>query len=417
MEQRLLILDDDPMIGETIQRIAEFAGLSVRHTTSADEFFQLLERWEPSHIALDLIMPDMDGVEVMLELAARHCRARIIVTSGVGSRVLDAAGRSAAEHGLDIVGVLSKPFSSVALRKMLLEPTEQQAPAQQPAPIPTQASEMPAITRNMLCEALEKAALYPVYQPKVDCETGQLTGFEALARWQHPTHGFIPPDLFIPLAEREGLIEELTDQIFNRALHWFATDFFQSRHPGVRQAVQAGPISLALNLSARLLVDAGLTEKLGRRCDALRVDPRQIILELTETSAMDDPIASLDLLTRMRMRGFQLSIDDFGTGYSSMLQLVRLPFSEIKIDKSFVFTAMQSGESRAVIRSIVSLGQSLGLRCTAEGVEDGETLAYLRKVGCDLAQGYFIGRPMAPSAIPDWISRYTRIIDNAPAST
>jgi len=132
------------------------------------------------------------------------------------------------------------------------------------------------------------------------------------------------------------------------------------------------------------------------------VPPERLIFELTETSAMEDPVASLSLLTRLRMKGFQLSLDDFGTGYSSMLQLVRLPFSEIKVDRSFVMTAARSQESRTVIRSVVDLGRSLGLKSTAEGVEDAQTLGYLNEVGCDLAQGYFIARPMPAEQAAAW---------------
>jgi EAL domain-containing protein (putative c-di-GMP-specific phosphodiesterase class I) len=118
---------------------------------------------------------------------------------------------------------------------------------------------------------------------------------------------------------------------------------------------------------------------------------------------MDNPVMTLDLLTRLRMKGFQLSIDDFGTGYSSMLQLVRLPFSEIKVDKSFVTTATRSTESRVVVESIIALGSSLGLRVVAEGVEDAETMQYLREAQCDLAQGYFIARPMPGEAVWEWL--------------
>jgi len=150
------------------------------------------------------------------------------------------------------------------------------------------------------------------------------------------------------------------------------------------------------------LRDQALVERIVDRCAARHIAPERLIFELTETSAMEDPIASLDLLTRLRMKGFQLSIDDFGTGYSSMLQLVRLPFSEIKVDKSFVMTANRSAESRTVVRSIIELGHSLGLRATAEGVEDADTLAYLKSLACDLAQGFLIARPMSGADACKW---------------
>jgi EAL domain-containing protein (putative c-di-GMP-specific phosphodiesterase class I) len=184
------------------------------------------------------------------------------------------------------------------------------------------------------------------------------------------------PDRFIPLAESTGLIDPPTEQVFEQALAWF---------PGIRPDTG---LSLSVNLSARSLIDFQLAEFISARCARHGVSPGQLILELTEISAMDDPVTSLDPLTRRCMRGFQLSIDDFGAGYPSMVQRVRLPFPEMKVGKSFAMNAMASQESRTVIRSIVDPGHSLGLRLTAEGIEDKGALDYLRSIGCDLAQGF-----------------------------
>lgn len=401
-EQRLLILDDDEMIGQTISYIARSMGLEARTTSKASDFFVLLEEWQPGRIALDLVMPDMDGVQVLAELAKRDCRAEIIITSGVGPRVLDAARRSAREHGLNILGVLSKPFSPANLRQLL---TAETATGQQRASPGPDSAEV-SIEYSELNEAIEQRELSLAYQPKVHCRNGLLHGFEALVRWNSPTHGHVPPGRFIPLAEREGLMGDLTGLVIELALNWYAgelTAAFKSK-PGRASDPEAMP-TLSINLSARTLGDSSFVERVAADCAALQIPPSQIIFELTETSAMEDPVASLDLLTRLRMKGFQLSIDDFGTGYSSMLQLVRLPFSEIKVDRSFVMTANSSSESRAVIRSIVELGHSLGLRTTAEGVEDAKALEYLTSIGCDLAQGFFISRPLSPQDAVTWVQQ------------
>jgi EAL domain-containing protein (putative c-di-GMP-specific phosphodiesterase class I) len=152
-------------------------------------------------------------------------------------------------------------------------------------------------------------------------------------------------------------------------------------------------------------VDIRAADNLYELCRQYKVAPERVVLELTESSAMVESMLSLDLMTRFRVKGFQLSIDDFGTGFSSMVQLVRLPFSEIKIDKSFVMQAQQSQESRTMIKSIIDLGHSLGLLVTAEGVEDLDTLNYLNSLGCDLAQGYLIGHPMPGDAARSWAER------------
>lgn len=396
---KLLILDDEVAIATTVARIAETVGFETRMTTVPAEFFGLLDEWQPSHIALDLVMPEMDGVQVMVNLANRACRARIIITSGVGNRVLDAAGRSAAEHGLDIAGVLPKPFSPAALRKLLLDTDarlDSGTGAHKFATPPRDIQLAPAHLR----QALAERQLFLAFQPQIACETGALAGVEALVRWAHPELGTIMPDRFIPMAESAGLIDDLTDQVLDLGLAWLSKVF-----PGGDDS-NNGDVTLSVNISASTLGARDFVQHALRACRKYEIDAARLILELTETSAMRDPIASLDQLTRMRMKGFQLSIDDFGTGFSSMLQLARLPFSELKVDKSFVMTAMQSMESRAVVRSIVDLGRSLGLRTVAEGVEDGATLEFLKSLNCDVAQGYFIARPMPGEAVAEWAARH-----------
>lgn len=411
---RLLVLDDDPMIGQTIESIAKSAGFESRVTTRPEEFFETLESWSPSHIALDLVMPDMDGVEVLVELARRGSRARIVITSGVGSRVLDAAARSAAEHGLPIAGVVPKPFSPRDLREILLRGNDTVPDADPGKRTAHAGSASSEITEAEFEQALECEELRLVYQPKVYCAGGELAGFEALVRWESPKRGLVSPAMFIPLAESSGLIGELTRQVIASAIAWFSEGIQKSIGEDERSRSLLGQLTLSINLSARSLADVEFINLVRRSCEDAGIDPRRVVFELTETSAMEDPVASLDLLTRLRMKGFQLSIDDFGTGFSSMLQLVRLPFSEIKIDKSFVMTAARSEESRAVIRSVVELGHSLGLRTTAEGVEDQDTLDYLREIGCDLAQGYLISRPLDSDNALDWARRYLKTWRDAP---
>jgi EAL domain-containing protein (putative c-di-GMP-specific phosphodiesterase class I) len=386
---RLLILDDDPMIGTTIQVIAEASGAAAFLTTEPEAFFQALVDWKPTHVCTDLSMPTMDGLQVLAELSKRGCTAQIIISSGVGQRVLEAAARSGAEQGLQMTGVLPKPFTPADLRRMLWS---EAPPVTAPAPFREDIVFKP--DRQTLESALVRRELIVAYQPKVDCASGRLAGLEALVRWQHPVHGTIGPDRFIQLAEDVGLIDALTVQVLDMALGWFVP----------WRAADAGRerLTMSVNLSARSLGSSSLVSELHHRCQAARLPPGRLVLELTETAAMDNPGLALELLTRLRVQGFQLSIDDFGTGYSSMVQLVRLPFSEIKVDRSFVMTAARSEESQAVIRSIIGLGHSLGLRVTAEGVEDAAALTYLREAGCDQAQGFFIGHPMTATEIETW---------------
>ncbi|MBC53233.1 MAG: diguanylate cyclase [Gammaproteobacteria bacterium] len=403
---RLLILDDDPLTGQTIANIAIMAGVEARYVDEPAAFFQQVKDWQPDFIALDLVMPRMDGVQVMVELARLGCHAEIIISSGVGGRVLDAAARSAAEHGLNIAGVLAKPFSPARLRALLKDEGAADTPS---TAMPTVAELTTAsdsdISHQDLQTALDRKQITLVYQPKINCRTGLLAGFEALARWHHPDYGPVGPDRFIPLAERYGLIDALTESVMVQGLRWLSQLPLQlddaAEFDYLRRRLR--DITLSINISASSLNNIDLFERMNEYCQSMGIRPERLIFELTESCAMEDPISSLDILTRLRMKGFHLSIDDFGTGYSSMLQLARLPFSEIKIDKSFVMTAAGSKESRTVIKTIIDLGHGLGLYTSAEGIESDEALEYLRSIGCDLAQGYAIARPMPAEAVLDWL--------------
>jgi EAL domain-containing protein (putative c-di-GMP-specific phosphodiesterase class I)/FixJ family two-component response regulator len=389
--QSILILDDDAAVGQTIQWIAESLGFAAEFVTRPEEFFQRLERMSPDIITIDLVMPDLDGVEIMRLLAERKSRAKIVISSGMGTRVLEAAQRSASEHGLSIAGIISKPISKEALHLLIGDGCERDQPASEEEQS-AQRDEFD-VTKQDLQNALDRHEFFMAYQPKTECVGGATAGFEALVRWKHPDRGIVMPDSFIPVAENTGLIDLLTEQVFDQSLEWFSSAFPKSN------------LHLSLNLSARSLVDIRLADHLAALCHGFQIAPERIVLELTETSAMVDPILSLDLMTRIRMKGFQLSIDDFGTGYSSMVQLVRLPFSEIKVDKSFVLLANRTKESLTVIKSIIDLGHSLGLQVTAEGVDDVSTLNYINSLGCDLAQGFFIARPMSGEAVCSWTNK------------
>ena len=377
---RLLVVDDDQFVGETIRHMARRDGHDVRFTCDPQRFLELVAEWNPDVVAIDLVMPEMDGVQVLNELAARDFEACIVLTSGVGSRVLDAARRSADEHGLNVVGVLPKPFRQRDLRVILEDCTQGACTSG----IGETAREAPGVTHAMLADALEAGQIVPYFQPKFYCGDRRLAGFETLARWPHPELGMISPATFIPLAEQTDQIVAVTERIVDRALAWFA---------GIEHGTKphGDPLHLSLNLSARMLEREDLLERIDDNCRRYGVEPDSLIFELTETAAMRDPTASLNLLTRLRVAGYHLSIDDFGTGYSSMVQLV--PFSELKIDQSFMMSARESPESRSVVESVVGLAKSLELSVTAEGVADEWTWEFICSLGCNFAQGFHLGRP------------------------
>jgi diguanylate cyclase (GGDEF)-like protein len=234
------------------------------------------------------------------------------------------------------------------------------------------------------------------YQPKIDLTTGAVTGVEALVRWNHPTLGVLGPDRFIPLAESTGLIEALTPLVLEAALLQ------------CRDATSEGrPISVAVNLSARNISDPELPDRVAQTLERTGMPASRVILEITESSVMGDPEQTLPVLHRLRDLGVCLSLDDFGTGYSSLSYLQRLPVGEVKIDRSFVMGLSGDDQvsTRALIRTILGLGAALGLRIVAEGIEDQATLDELRALGCDIAQGYYISRPMSATDLEKWLQR------------
>ena len=381
MEQpkRLLVLDDEIEVAQTVAWMAESAGFEARVSTTPAEMLRLIGEWAPSHLAIDLVMPGMDGIEVLRALADMNCSAAIIVMSGMGVKVLESAQRATGDRGLNIAGLLPKPFQARALRDLLNAPTTQNVPLHNGG----SRSRESLLTREDLAAAMLADEFILHYQPKVRLADGRIIGFEALLRWLHPTRGMVFPDEFIPVAEQSGCIVPMTYRIFEIGLDWLTSVDTQYS------------LSLAINLSAINFTDLHLADRLQKACLKFRVDPRRINLELTETSAMNGSAIAFDILTRLRIKGFTLGIDDFGTGYSSMVQLAQMPFSELKIDRSFVLSMLRSQESRTIVESTISLGKRLGLATVAEGVEDAATMRTLRELGCDLGQGYFFARPMS----------------------
>lgn len=387
--ERVLIIDDDPDVGRLLQLQVEATGRETRLTDDPEEFFRLHREWKPAFVVVDLVMPKMDGLDVLTHLARDNCTAAVIISSGMGSRVMDAARRFADANGLDIAGVLGKPYTKSEVREAFER--REDHPFGDTASVIDTSNDWPAAAFQVdFRAAVMSDEISVVYQPKVNCDTDAIVGYEALARWAHPKRGDIGPDQFVPLAERFGLVALLTDRVMRDALEWFGAT---PRPAGVQ---------IAINISAAEFEDPDLDQRYVRACEEASVSPDNVVLELTETSAMEDPVRSLRLLTKLRLAGFHLSLDDFGTGYSSMLQLARLPFSELKVDQSFVSACATTEESAIVVRSVIDLGHALGMKLTAEGVEDEASLALLREFGCDFAQGYHIARPMTPDALAVW---------------
>jgi diguanylate cyclase (GGDEF)-like protein len=243
-----------------------------------------------------------------------------------------------------------------------------------------------------LRRAIDRGQLLLHYQPKADLRTGEITGVEALVRWQHPERGLIPPDEFIPPAQKTGVIAPLTMFVLEEALR-------QCR----AWALQGLELCVAVNLSTRHLLDVHLPDTVGELLARWQVPPSGLELEITESTILADPVRAMQVLSRLSRMGVRLAIDDFGTGYSSLAYLKRLPVDELKIDKSFVLGMDENENDAVIVRSTIDLGRNLGLRVVAEGIETGKAWHRLAALGCDTAQGYYLSPPVPAAQLTEWL--------------
>jgi len=389
---KLIVIDDEIDLAGFVGDVAEQAGFDVEQFNNARIFKEVYDECADV-IILDLIMPGVDGIEIIRYLAEIQSDALLILMSGFDSGVLHSAQTLVSEHGLNFAGSLSKPFRATELDNILnsLSITNKKHTNDKIKP--------PAV--DELYDAITNNELVVYYQPKVALKltdnTPVISAVEALVRWQHPVHGLIPPDLFIPTAEKNGLIDELTWVVLKQALA--QCQCWQE---------QGLTMQLAVNMSSQTLKELNLPEKMGQLIQAYQLQPSQLVLEITESALMQELVKSLDILTRLRMKGMHLSIDDFGTGYSSLIQLHRAPFSEIKIDRSFVSNMETDTEAAAIVETIIMLGHKLNMKTVAEGVETLSCQKKLASLGCDQAQGYLFSRPLPADKVSSWFANQAR---------
>lgn len=385
----ILVIDDDSDICEFISATAEARGLHCTATTEVGAFLEALTP-DTSLIMLDLMMPEIDGIELLRQLGKQHCKVGIVLISGVGKRIMETAQELAQAHGLSTVGHLQKPFRVSELEEIF---DARREPAAPPA---AQPGSKIAVEDSELRKAIECDEFVLFYQPQVDIATGSLAGLEALVRWQHPERGLIFPNDFIPRLEELGFIDQLGWMVANRGLAEISR--FADKN-------DVTPM-LSINVSVSSLDDLKFPDTMASLIASHGVSPGKITLEITESGLIQKLTRTLDVLTRLRMKGVQLSIDDFGTGYSMMQQLRNIPATELKIDKSFTIKMHDSDSDRVMVRKTIEIGHELGMKVVAEGVETPEQLAILRSYGCDVGQGYLFSRALPVKDLLNWLEAH-----------
>lgn len=376
----LLVVEDDDfqrrMVVNMLYALGATAVSAADNGRHALEFIRS-DTARPIQIVLcDLNMPEMDGLEFLRHLGQKHADVAVIIISALESRLLGLVQRMAALYEITLLGVVEKPVSPERLQTLLsnYHPVDHRR---------ISTTEPAQFSLEEIRQGIQDAQFEPFFQPKIDLKTGAMIGAEALARWRHPNHGIVGPQAFIPLLEDSGNIDDLTFLMLEKSAR------------ACRQIHEAGyPLSVSLNLSRVSLHDAGLADKIARVVQQTGLNPKHLILEITETAAMTEVAHALENLARLCMKGFALSIDDYGTGYSSLQQLTRIAFSELKIDQFFIKDLAQHDALRIVVQSSIDMARSLGVRSVAEGVETQEDWDALTELGCDTVQGFFIAKPM-----------------------
>lgn len=386
---RVLVVED-----EMLQRwmlSEQLKDLGIGQVIEAEDGSEALHRFQEQRFDLvitDLNMPGMDGVGFLRVLVALRWQCPVVITSALQDDLLRLVEEALAESGSQLLAVLPKPLDADRLEALV----------DQAAAVCNMHPEVPRhhlrVGRAEVYEALAAGVFEPHFQPKIDVGTGRAVALEALARWQHESKGWISPVDFIPILEGDQGIIDLTMLLLNKVCD------------GLRRLDREGfRLNCAVNLSRSLFGNAGVVEQISGIIEAMGMAPDRFTLEITETAVDSDPGNMLASLARLKMKGFRLSIDDFGTGYSSMQALVRVPFDELKVDRSFVTGATHNRRSRIVLESTLQLAARLGQTTVAEGVETSAELALLNAAGCDLVQGYFFSRPLPESQLLAWLRR------------
>ena len=384
------IVDDDILIGNLLKTLTEhlFNDISIFQQSS---LFLKETLNDEDIVILDLMMPEVDGIEVIRHLATCYSKITLVLISGYDKGILHSAETLAKSYGLKVAGNFTKPINTSKLLHLLESVNQPQQQAYQPKSI-VSADRSYLPTEADLLKAINEDKLELYYQPQILMATKALYGVEALVRWRHPEHGLIYPDNFIPLSERTGLIEQLTEKVLNIA----CLQSYKWQEAGYK-------IKISVNVSAQNITGLTLPEQLHSLIDQYQIDPSMLVLEVTESALMGNISTSLDILTRLRMKGFPLSIDDFGTGFSSLSHLHKIPFTELKVDQSFIFDLIEDSDSYAIVETCVMLGHKLDMEIVAEGVENEAIWDALLAMNCDIAQGYFISKPIPAGEFIHWL--------------
>lgn len=391
---RVLILDDDRFMLEFVSHLLRELGVSevlVAEDGKAGLFVLSAQVGTIDLLICDIEMPGMDGIEFLRNIADQRYSGKVVLFSGVDTDLLKAIERLAIVRGLNVIGILAKSVTIGSLATIL----------EKLSLLIHKTADFSRIRQIYDVEEIKQALIADqitvFYQPKISASSRRVTSVECLARWHHEKHGYVTPDNFISIIEQNGLINDFTRYILRKSV--------QQLDLWLQQGLD---LKISVNVSMENLDRFNLPEIYQEAVQISNVPIERVILEITESKLGRDFAQSLDILTRIRLKGFGLSIDDFGTGYASMETLKYMPFTELKIDRIFAHNAVEDSATRVILESSIKLGKAFGLNVVVEGIETQADCELVAELGCDEIQGYFIAKPMLADEFIPWLSDYNK---------
>ncbi len=391
----ILLVDDDPVQLAILETYFLTSGAKkVLKAINGHSALALISEFnkEIKLILCDLKMPEMDGIEFMRHLKGSSYDGPIAILSSADRFLIESAEKLATIHGLNIIGTIKKPMSKDKLDNLV-------ALASMKRKVYSTANS-PLVDGDFLKEAIKNGQIIPYYQPKTETRTLQVAGVEALARWVHPDLGVIGPGVFMPLVEQKGLMKELTHSILISAIN----DAKTWKSHGINTKI-------SVNVTSDILEDLEFPDFLLARLQSADINRSHMIFEVTEVGMLDANASTMEVLARLRIKDIDISIDDFGTGFSNIEQLKKFPYSELKIDQSFISAGPHDTFANASVRASVTLGRELNMRLVAEGVETREQWDYVADQGIDQVQGFFIAKPMPAERFQSWYIERNGLVD------
>ncbi|MEM9531338.1 MAG: EAL domain-containing response regulator [Pseudomonadota bacterium] len=384
-----LVVEDDARLAQIVAKTLRFCGYEnvVIMSRCGNAVAALDAATTPFDLIVsDLVLPDSDGFMLVSHLAETGFRGQLILISGNESRLLSTAASQAQAGNLNLLGTLNKPFSLHRVISLLESQGEGARDSAGATPFSFELSDFQ--------RALEDGQIVAHFHPIVDVRTRQMVGIEALARWEHPDLGIIPPFQFMPKVE----MSELSDAFLIEMLR-------QSLTTQAHLSDLGFDVAAAVNVGSGQLTSLALTNRILELMRGFSARPENVVLEVTETQGFGEPRAAIETLNRLRLHGFRLAVDDYGTGFSSLERLRTLPFTELKVDRQFVAGAADSAELAAILSHCVALAKQFDLTTVAEGIETVEDWHAVRKLGFTAAQGFFFSRPLTADELPMWARR------------